>query len=249
MNAPEHDYLLLAHRAVQRWAKFPVQDQPRPLVLTQPVIEAERGFTSSEAKDAWFNGRYEWLVEVPEGVRERAQRSGGPDGRENLGHALRITDVGRGQHEFATDRGTVTLPAHWLRGPSILGSLWVLDPAVVIWAPDDRDGQSRRFDQGLPPLVNAAFRPIAVDPDGLSITVPWSDYPSARFTRVEIVETATAVCGVAISATDRTRPSMPRLSLGVLHRVPARLREPLGQRVFVDLLGQAMQVEARSTAS
>ena len=118
----------LAQRAVARWAAFPVDAEPRPVVLAQHAVASEAGFTSAQAKEAWFDGSYEWRVEVPAGVRVRARQSTDSPGDEPTKPPLAISRAGRGQRDFLTDRGSRTLPAYWLKGPCINGSLWVLDP-------------------------------------------------------------------------------------------------------------------------
>ena len=228
-----------ARWAVRRWAAFPVDAAPRPLVLAGPAIASKRGFRSGEAKDAWFDGRYEWVVEVPEGVRRRARQSADPGRREPTAEALKITHAGLGEHEFLTDRGPEVLPAYWLRGPAINGPLWVLDPAIEFWQPSEGAA-------GAPPPAPTQGQPllwpIEIATDGQSIIVPWlgshpevETYPWAR-----IIETPAAVCAVG------ARKDMGYqgwvTAVGIQHRISARLNEPLGNRVFVDLHGHAMQV-------
>ena len=228
-----------ARWAVRRWAAFPVDAAPRPLVLAGPAITSERGFRSWEAKDAWFDGRYEWAVEVPEGVRLRARRSADQGRQAPASEALRITHAGLGEREFLTDRGPVVLPAYWLRGPAIQRSLWVLDPAIEFWEPPEGAA-------GAPPPAPTQGQPllwpIEIGPDGQSIVVPWlGSHPEVEtYPWVEIIETPTAICAVG------ARKDMGYqgwvTAVGIKHRIPGRLNEPLGNRVCVDLHGHAMQV-------
>jgi hypothetical protein len=243
----ETDRLELARWAVSRWAGFPVAAEPRPLVLAERVISSEHGFGSGEAKDAWFHGHYEWAVEVPEGVRIRAQRSANRQRMDPATEPLRITHAGREEREFLTDRGALTLPAYWLRGPSINGSLWVLDPEIDHWEPADQAGGPKPPAPVGQPLMRIAWLPIEVEADGRSIVIPWMGSPAARY-RVELVETSTAISGVAIRAeeTEPTGSTLPVVAKGMTVRVPARLSEPIGNRIFVDLHGLAMNVAASS---
>ena len=48
----ETEYRNLARWAVGRWAAFPVDADPRPIVLSESVIGSDKGFRSGEAKDA-----------------------------------------------------------------------------------------------------------------------------------------------------------------------------------------------------
>lgn len=229
-----------ARWAVRRWAAFPVDAQPRPLVLAGPVVTSERGFRSGEAKDAWFAGQYEWAVEVPEGVRARASLSADEGRHEPVAEPLLITHAGQGVHEFATDRGRVVLPAYWLRGPAIDGLLWVLAPTVKYWAPP---GGAAGAPPPAPTLAQPLMWPIELDADGQSIVVPWlGSHPEIEtFPRVKLIETSAAISAVAVRK-DMGFPGGWVTAVGIMHRVSARLSKPLGNRVFVDLHGSAMQV-------
>jgi hypothetical protein len=234
----------LARRAVARWAAFPVEAHPRPLVLAQSVITSGQGFTSGGAKDACFDGSFEWFVEVPESVRVRARHSAD---RLEVGptkQPLAITHAGRGEHTFLTDRGPLSLPAYWLKGPSLNGSLWVLDPEVEVWEPVD---PARMWGPGVTSLMRTPWGVVEAETDGHTITFPWSGSPSADY-RVELFETETAISAVAILV------PQPNARMGwwagpaQTARVPARLSKPIGNRVFVDLRGEAMQISTPGLA-
>ena len=89
--------------------------------------------------------------------------------------------------------------------------------------------------------MRCAFGSVELHPDGHAITVPWTSSPSADY-RVELIETSTAVSAVAIH--QPTPDSAPgwQTTAGYTHRLAAQLAEPLGNRVFVDLFGRAMDV-------
>jgi hypothetical protein len=225
--------------AVRRWKGFPVDAIPRPLVLAGPAVIPERGFRSSEAKDAWFDGRYEWAVEVPTGVRLRARRSADPGQQEPATQALKITHAGIGEREFVTDRGPAVLPAYWLRGPAIEGLIWVLDPTIEFWEP--AEGAAGAPPTG-PTQGQPLLWPIEIGADDLSIVVPWlGSHPEVEtYPRAKIIETATAVGAVAVRKDMGYRGWVT--AVGIKHRIRACLSKPLGNRVFVDLHGNALPV-------
>ncbi len=238
MDKRETEQLGLARRAAGRWAAFPVEAEPRPLVLAQPAITSAQGFTSGRAKDAWFDGSYDWAVEVPEGIRVRARSSADRPGVKATKPPLTITQAGRGEREFLTDRGLLTLPAYWLHGPSILGSLWVLDPEVEFWEPTEEPGAPG---PAATSLMRTPWLAVEAETDGQTISIPWTGSPSADF-RVELVQTAAAVSAVAIRKPNPAGPPRWYSPIGHTCRIPAHLSKPIGNRVFVDLRGEAMQV-------
>jgi hypothetical protein len=68
-----------ARWAVSRWASFPVNQEPRPLLVIGPDLMVEGGFSTGEAKVAFMEGRYELLASVPQSVRAAlARRPKGP---------------------------------------------------------------------------------------------------------------------------------------------------------------------------
>lgn len=231
-----------AHWAVRRWTAFPVDAQPRPLVFAGPVVTSERGFRSGEAKDAWFDGQYEWNVDVPEGIRSRARLSADKGRQVPAAEPLLITHAGQGEHEFVTDRGPMVLPAYWLRGPAIDGPLWVLSPTIEYWKPPEGAA-------GAPPpapeLGQPLWGPVELDADGQSMVIPWlGSHPEIEtFPHVKLIETSTAISAVAIRKDMGFRGGWVT-AIGITHRVAARLSKPLGNRVFVDLHGDVLQVMA-----
>ena len=52
--------------AVSRWDVFPVDQQPRPLVLVGQRAFVEHGFATGEAKIAYLSGQIESAIPVPE---------------------------------------------------------------------------------------------------------------------------------------------------------------------------------------
>lgn len=241
----EADLERRARWAVRRWAAFPVGASPRPPVLVSGVV-VSRGFRDGAAKDAYIAGQIDWSVDVPEQVRKELEFRGESRTCKEAAESLKITHAGTGQSEFATDRGHVSLPAWWIQGPKTLGPIWVLDPGVVCWHPAD--------DAAGPPPAAAPQRavwmpwPVEIDPSGRSILIPWlgSHTIVETFPRAELVETPTAVAAIPIRKDMGYRGAVT--AVGIRHDVCARLSEPLGNRVFVDLLGNAVPVlQARRT--
>lgn len=238
VNKLDTENLELARWAVRRWKRFPAEALPRPLVLAQKVIESENGFLSAEAKAAWFSGAFEWAVDVPQGVRERARRSADQGKQEPAEAALLITEAGRGEREFLTDRGLETFPAYWLRGPMINGSLWVLDPEIHHWEPEPAPASSipaaavSRMSQ----LCAWSGRPVEVSADRRTVFFSWVGSLHGDY-RVEVVETATAITAVAINQPKPTDRRGWWAEPGHTVRLSAHLKEPIGGRVFLDLHG------------
>jgi hypothetical protein len=236
MNQREVELLELARRAVGLWAAFPVEAEPRPVVLAQPVISDDTGLRGGRAREAWSDGRYRWEVDVPEGVRELAKQSADELRLESERAPLLITRAHRTTRTFQSDRGSVVLPAYQLQGPAVIGSLWVLDPDADFWQPNH------------PPLplkgpFSSQMRSAwsRVEASGRSITFPWSGAPGAQY-RTEVIETATAVTAIAIGETKAYHETLARITIGRGWQLPAELSQPLGNRVFVDLRGQAIPV-------
>jgi hypothetical protein len=80
--------------------------------------------------------------------------------------------------------------------------------------------------------------------NGQSIVIPWlgSHTQVETFPRAKLIETPTAVSAVAVRKDMGFKGAIT--AIGIRHDVSARLRKPLGGRVFVDLHGNAIQVTA-----
>lgn len=81
--------------------------------------------------------------------------------------------------------------------------------------------------------------------DQQSLVIPWlgSHAEIETFPRAKLIETPTAVSAVAVRQDMGFRGGWVT-AIGITHRVPARLSKPLGNRVFVDLHGNPLQVTA-----
>jgi hypothetical protein len=228
-----------ARWAVRRWAAFPVNAAPRPLVLVGEEVVTRRGFRTGEAKDAFGAGHIDWAVEIPDGVRAKLQNGATSRARARARQPLRITHAGAGEQEFMTDRGLEILPAWWVQGPATVGPIWVLDPAVEHWRPPkDAAGAPPPAPTQGQPLVG----PVELYPDGQSLVIPWlGSAPQVEtFSRAELIETPTAVSAVAVRKNMGFEGWV--VAVGVRHDVAAHLHKPLGDCVFVDLHGDAVQI-------
>lgn len=226
-----------ARWALQRWEAFPVDFQPRPLVLTAPPTWFERGFPSGDAKLAFTHGDIEATVSLPNGLLEVLRRGesgprAAPGKRRRWKSPLLITQARPGRAEFATDRGMRELSAWRLGGPQIGGALWVLDPAVAsrCWTPPEP--APSKPPGGLPPRQSPS---AAVGSDGLTLHFTFTGAPPeyAQYPAAETVETRQAL--VVLPVGRAVGPPGPRAAIGCARTVIARLASPLGERVVVDL--------------
>lgn len=236
-----------ARWAVERWAAFPVDRDPRPLVLADSVDRVDGGFASSEGKLAYIEGMIEADVPVPEPVlallRQRPNQPLPPRTGET---PLVITAAAQSETEFLTDRGQRLLPAWRLQADGLQGQIWVLDPGIAsaAWRP-----------QEPPPTPRPAHQPSGGDPvshvlatqDGRTLTFSFTGDPPSYTTypRAEVVRSRRAVAIVPVAKD--VGPSGPRRLPGYTPEVIVRLDEPIGARVFVDLHGNPGEV--RTTAA
>jgi hypothetical protein len=81
-----------------------------------------------------------------------------------------------------------------------------------------------------------------LDDDGRTLTVEFlGGLPEyERYTGAEVIESPTAVAVVPTG--EDIGPAGARILPGYMHRVTARLKKPLGKRVYVDLHGNAVEV-------
>lgn len=224
-----------ARWALQRWASFPVDHRPRPLVLTAPLTRFERGFRSGNAKLAFLHGDIETAVPLPDGLLDLL-RSGEPrppaaPGMRRWKSPLLITQASPGQAEFATDRGLREFPAWRLAGPEIDGASWVLDPEIAAdcWAPPEP--APPKPSGGLPHRVASAV--IGADSLTLHFTFTGATPEYVEYPAAEVIETDQALV-VLPTARDVGPPGL-RLLIGCARTVTARLTRPLGERVVIDL--------------
>jgi hypothetical protein len=228
-----------ARWAVDRWAEFPVDRVPRPLVLVGPDARPEGGFVSGQAKEAYLYGRFDAAKPVPAAVLALlpARRELPASGRPAL-QPLVITEAALSQTEFWTDRGRHVLPAWRLTTDGTTGPIWVLDPETASrqWTPPDPPTTPPPALQA--PLGDPGAR-IILSSDHQTATYAFTgalpcyeEYP-----RAEVIESDQAVAIVPVAKD--VGPPGPRILPGYTHQVKVKLRKPLGHRVFVDLHGNA----------
>jgi len=224
---------------VRRWSAFPAGAPARPLVMVGGRVFPERGFRTSEAKLAFLCGCIDWAVDVPDGVRTRLARHDAGSRPHRPVAPLVITAADRGEYAFRTDRGRRQLPAWRLLADDAAGPIWVLDPEIGEWRPVAGAGEGQ---PDLPaPIQDPGVR-LDVAGDDRTVTLHWlgAAVEYERYPTAEAVESGAAVSLVA-RGQDTGWPG-PRRAIGHVHQVPATLRAPLGNRVFVDLHGHAGEV-------
>lgn len=228
--------------ALGRWASFPADQEPRPLVLVGPAANPEGGFRSGPAKLAFHYGHVEPAVPLPPGLLEvlgaGETRQARPGPRHDRGTLL-ITSATKDQAVFATDRGRRSLPAWRLTGPDLVGPLWVLDPAIAAtrWTqPEDRPPPPF---QGAP--HRAAGATMGDDERTLRLAFTGGSPGYVEYPGVEIIDSDQAV--VLLPVEHDTGPSGPRPAIGYSREVTATLNRALGHRVLIDLDATPVMVQ------
>jgi hypothetical protein len=217
-----------ARRAVDRWADFPVERLPRPLVLTAPASRVEGGFRSAEAKLAFIHGLIESIVPVPDPVlavlRARPAGAAGPPRGTT---PLVIVGATRSQAGFWTDRGLRRLPAWRLEADGATGPIWVLDPelAPTPWEPGRPSSISRHRN------ISAV---LGADGQTLTFSFVGAVPEIVEYAGADTVESDRAVAVVPL-ATYVGPPASFHTAVGRWREVAVRLGNPLGARVLVDL--------------
>jgi hypothetical protein len=237
-----------ARWALQRWASFPVDHRPRPLVLTAPLTRFEGGFRSGEAKLAFLRGDIEPAVPLPDELLDLLRRSErGPRAapqKRRWKSPLLITQASPGQAKFTTDRGLRELPAWRLGGPEVGGGFWALDPVVAsgCWAPPE-PAPPKPFD-GLPHRAASAV----IDGDGLTLHFTFTGAPpgDAEYPAAEVIETDQAL--VVLPTARNVGPPGWRTAIGCARAVITRLTRPLGERVVIDFDASPVMVLANDPA-
>ncbi|WP_406050284.1 hypothetical protein [Kribbella sp. NBC_00889] len=123
-----------APAALRLWDDFPVDAEPRPIVLTAPPITGPDEFASDEAKMAFEDG----AIAPGSGITGEVLKAlGARDLGDYRGHTLQVLAVSRVTAAFHTDRGLRNLPAWEVRLSETRGALAVLDPQVqaTAWVP------------------------------------------------------------------------------------------------------------------
>jgi hypothetical protein len=233
--------------ALSAWSGFPIEAEPRPLVLLDdPVTAPTSGFATDDAKEAFLSGALVTSTTLPSGPQTAAgypvisaadalgvMRSEGTPASNPPAPPtpLVITAVRFDSARFRTDRGTEVLPA-WLFTLS-----GVADPAAVLAV-----APSSRFAAPAASLHRSSVD-AELAPDDRTATIkfvgaaPGHGPCTANYT-IDQLASSTAVAikvrEIADTSGNASTPAVFCADIGHSRRVVIRLASPLGGRVLVD---------------
>ena len=230
--------------AVSRWRRFPSSSSPDPSCWS--------------AAEGWLRRTRIRHRRGQDGLPQRSDRvnrSGAPSGTPIPAAAddessdtgarpppLLVQSVTRSETELLTDRGLRRLPAWRLQAADDAGSH--LGPRSRYRTPGVATTGTAAAPR--PALASPIGDPGArrgAGPDDATLTVdflvPLPEFE--RYPRAEIIESAHAIA--IVPAGHDIGPPGIRILPGHMHQVAVRLTRPLGARVFVDLHGNAGQVD------
>jgi hypothetical protein len=230
--------------ALARWAEFPVDADPRPLVLVGPSIQPREGFTKGGAKLAFLEGRIAVGGDVPESVLEAIRRRGADhvNATPHVHEDLVLIGAERSSATFRTDRGLAELPAWRVTGPEVRAGIYVLDPEITerFWTPAPVEPSSGR----QPPHMHID---ASVGEDDCTLIVRFVGGPPdvAEYDSV-VFEDDRAVLVLPRERPRAAPAQIVHTMMGYRREVEVRLQSPLEARVVVDLRGDALTVERES---
>jgi hypothetical protein len=216
---------LQAQAALDLWSSFPVNDDPRPLVINDFRVRSS-GFSSAEAKSAYMAGAVESDVELVAGLMDLLR----PDPRPFDGPSLRITAAALTVREFMTDRGPRQLPAWRLTIAGVAGPVTVFDPQVPDWWPSDWDERVSRH-EGQQPAAD-----VAADGHTLTCRFMGAAENEMTFPTADVYETPTAV--MVLPTGQPVEPGPRSMLVAFERQVTVQLRRPLGNRFLINFVGQ-----------
>jgi hypothetical protein len=209
-----------ARAALARWDRFPVDQEPRPVVLTGPAHALLERLWGDPGWRERFAGPGEPETALPPELRDAAvdycrdvhTREPRP-----------LAPIVHGHGPFGTDRGVREFPA------------WMMYPPDRRYPFIEMEPEFRRRNTWWPEGVSAhASEESLLAADGRTLTyrflgtpVAYADYPHA-----EVYETDTAVLVQPVPA-DLTGPDQPVLEYLEVREVTVELAAPLGNRVLV----------------
>ncbi len=228
--------------ALALWDGFPVDRQPRPIVLMSYAIGPGAIAMVEDKASVLHQAAVVSDVELPPGLLEALQPDPAPHWHVD---PVRVRSIRRVYPEFRTDRGHRPLPAYRIEfagvaprralDPKFKGSenrsMHALDPEVEAstWWPAELDSSYRGGLRGLPPAV-------LVDGGRTVRLIVMGSPPAYTAVRVRaVLETRTAVMLLIQQTTHDWVDGVPLVGVGRL--VTAKLAEPLGARVLLDELG------------
>ncbi|MGY4772853.1 hypothetical protein ACXC9Q_38600 (plasmid) [Kribbella sp. CWNU-51] len=233
--------------ALALWDDFPVDRQPRPIVLMSYAIGPGALPMVEDKVSVLHHAAVVSDVELPPGLLEALQPDPAPHWHLD---PVRVRSVRRVYPEFRTDRGHRPLPAYRIElegvatrrslEPKFKGSefrsMLALDPAVeaTTWWPAVFDSSYRGGLRGLPPAV--------LTDGGRTIRLIVHGSPPA-YTDVQVsavLESPTAVLLQIQSTPYDWVEVIPAVAVGRL--VTATLTKPLGARVLLQADGIPISV-------
>lgn len=238
---------------VQRWAGFPINASPRPLVIVGSTVNGPDAFLTDAAKLAFIHGQIDLRTQLPTGPTNAngyplisaaaALAMLQPSGPESsvspeLATRLDVTAVKLGTSVFSTDRGDRTLPAWQFSFAGVEGvvSVLAISPAAT-WSPSNAASPTAG-----PPLVGRA----TVGADQRTLTVGFigaraGTAPCTASYDVSVTESTTAVV-VSVIAHQHYAPNVACTQVGYWVTATAQLSAPLGPRVVLNAAGQPVVV-------
>jgi hypothetical protein len=229
--APPPDEQRIGQHSLEPWRDFPVDADPRPIVLLGELAGVE-GFTTGEAKLAFVNGQIDPAGNVPPEAEAAFKRLTKPaDGTT----PVRVLSTTKGTATFATDRGVRELPAWWFRLTDAIGDIAVLAEQVQWHRPRSAPGAHEVSVDGLTLMLTLPKPPAACPGE------------PTRTAHAEALESPTAV---AVGLRTELGPPAPGERQGQCVQTlmlefaeyPVTLDKPLGNRVLVDAQGNPMPV-------
>ncbi len=226
-------------RAVERWADFPVEADPRPVVLTGGGVQLGEPignfkFVESDFKRAFALGMVEGAPGVPDEPVELLRRRRRPDREVPAGPSLILTRAERSKTEFWTDRGRRDLSAWRIESSGARGVIWALDEAghAQCWVPPPSPDTPERRPYSLGLQCATLFD------DGVTLRVRFRGELEAMVAYgASVLETSTAVCIVPVESPlqqeARATASWPLGDDSHSRELTVRLDRPLGGRVLV----------------
>lgn len=231
------------------WDEFPVDRQPRPIVLMSYAIGPGGAAMLEDKADVLRHAAVVSDVEIPPWLLEALQPDPPPHWHVD---PVEVRSVRRVYPEFRTDRGHRPLPAYRIdfKGspfrpghapdPKSEGAgfppMHVLDPEVeaTLWWPAGLDSSYRGGLRGLPPAV-------LIDRGHTVRVIVHGSPPAYTDVRVRaVLETRTAVLLDIQHTTYDWVDVIPLVAVG--RQVTATLTEPLGARVLLQADGLPIEV-------
>lgn len=226
-----------ARAALAWWSDFPVEADPRPIVMVGPVAWPEDGFVDGAAKLAFLRGAIHGLPGVPDEpirlLRTRPGRS-----HQAVVSWLLVVHAERSEAEFWTDRGRRLLSAWRIESPGARGTIWAMDEAALArcWFPPPSDPTR--------PTGPHTHMRATLAKDEVTLCLQFiGGAESTTAYDGSVLETSAAVCVIPIKRRlESLSPASAGRGVGHRRKLTVRLSGPLGARVLVGLDGSPLEV-------